>query len=65
MSPDILHNLLKIDSTLVFDDCFRVNVWTQVLQADRVVPTSKIAASFLLECVDNEVIDRTLRGAPL
>ncbi len=60
VSEDILRHLLKIDSPLVFDDCYRVNVWTLKTAPDKIVPTTLIAESYLLEVVDGEVIDRTL-----
>ena len=60
VSEDILRNLLKIDIALVFDDSYRVNVWTEILGPGRIVPTASIAASFLLEVVDGEVINRTI-----
>ena len=60
VSEDILDSLLKIDIALVFGDSYRVNVWTSVLGPGRVVPTASIPASFLLEVVDGEVIDRTI-----
>lgn len=60
VSEDILRHLLKIDSPLVFGDCYRVNVWTQKTAEDKIVPTSLIEASFLLEVVDGEIVDRTI-----
>lgn len=60
VSEDILRNLLKIDIALVFGDSYRVNVWTEILGPGRIVPTASIAASFLLEVVDGEVINRTI-----
>ena len=59
-SEHILRHLLKIDSTLVFDDCYRVNVWTLKTAPDKIVPTTLIEASYLLEVVDGGVTDRTI-----
>lgn len=56
----ILHN---IDQHLVKDPFFRINVWTKQTSDNRVVPTTRIAASFFVELLDNdEIIDRTIHA---
>jgi len=51
---------VTIQYTNVFYECYRVNVWTQKLAADRVVPGLNIIASFLIELKDGKIIDRTI-----
>ena len=59
----IINLLFKIDQTSITDDEFRVNVWTKYTDKDRVVPSTKIAASFFVELLPNgEIIDRTINA---
>ena len=51
---------IKIQYSNVFCECYRVNVWTKTLVADRVVPRFNIIASFLIELKDGKIIDRTI-----
>tara|TARA_R110000824_G_scaffold334829_1_gene521412 strand:- start:259 stop:552 length:294 start_codon:yes stop_codon:yes gene_type:complete len=51
---------IKIQYSNVFHECYRVNVWTKTLAADRVVPRFNIIASFLIELKDGKIIDRTI-----
>ena len=51
---------IKIKYSNVFYECYRVNVWTKTLAADRVVPKFNIIASFLIELKDGKIIDRTI-----
>jgi len=60
VSEDILRNLLKADIALVFGDSYRVNIWTSEVAPERLVPSTKVAASFLLEVVDGGVVNRTI-----
>ena len=59
---DSVTNLLyRIDQRAISSDEFRVNVWTRHTEEDRVVPSTKIAASFFVELLPNgEIIDRTI-----
>ena len=52
---------IKIQYSNVFCECYRVNVWTKTLAADRVVPRFNIIASFLIELKDGKIIDKTIR----
>lgn len=52
---------IKIQCSNVFGECYRVNVWTKTLAADRVVPSFNIIASFLIELEDGKIIDRTVQ----
>jgi hypothetical protein len=57
----IIKLLFKIDQRSITADEFRINVWTKHTDKDRVVPSTKIAASFFVELLPNgEIIDRTL-----
>ena len=57
----IIKLLFKIDQRPITSDEFRINVWTKYTDEDRVVPSTKIAASFFVELLPNgEIIDRTL-----
>ncbi len=60
-TDEVRKNLFKIDSATVFDDCYRVNVWTRTMTENRVVPSFNIADSFLVELVDGKIVDRTIR----
>lgn len=60
VSDDIKRHLLKIDSPNVYGDYHRVNVWTQRTNENKIVPSVRISASFLLEVVDDQVVDKTL-----
>ena len=61
VSEDIQRSLFKIDNATIFDDCYRVNVWTRTTSEDRVVPSFNIAESFFVEVVDGKIVDRTIR----
>ena len=61
VSEDIQRSLFKIDNATIFDDCYRVNVWTRTTSEDRVVPSFNIAESFFVEVVDGKIVDRTVR----
>ena len=50
----------KVDRTNVFDNFWRVNVWTKELGDGMVVPTFHIAHSYFLEIEDGVAYDRTL-----
>jgi len=57
----IVKLLYRIDQTPITADAFRVNAWTRHTEEDRVVPSTKIAASFFVELLPNgEIIDRTI-----
>lgn len=57
----IIRLLFRIDQRPITADEFRINVWTKHTDKDRVVPSTKIAASFFVELLPNgEIIDRTL-----
>ena len=52
--------LFSIDSTNVFDNFHRINVWTMKTGNDRVVPTFNIADSFFVEVDKNDkIVDLT------
>ena len=56
--------LYKIDQTIITESEFRVNIWTRKTYEDRVVPTTKISASFFVELLPNgEIIDRTIHAS--
>ena len=59
---DSVTNLLyRIDQREITADEFRVNAWTRHTEEDRIVPSTKIAASFFVELLPNgEIIDRTI-----
>ena len=62
VSEDVLKKLLKIDNRNVFENYFRINVWTLHTQEDRVVPTTNLSESFFVELTDSEeIIDLTIR----
>ena len=53
--------LYRIDQSSITADEFRINVWTRHTEEDRIVPSTKIAASFFVELLPNdEIIDRTI-----
>lgn len=54
-------NLHKIDVHKIWNDKYRVNVWTQHFGLERVVATNHIYASYFIEYKDNKLVDRTLR----
>ena len=51
---------IKIQYSNVFGECYRINVWTKTLTADRVVPSFNIIASFLIELKDGKILNRTV-----
>lgn len=54
-------NLFKIDCFNLFDDNFRINVWTVHRTPDRLVPEYKIAHSYFVSLnEDNEIVDNTI-----
>tara|TARA_Y100001938_G_C8021988_1_gene395805 strand:+ start:294 stop:608 length:315 start_codon:yes stop_codon:yes gene_type:complete len=62
VTEDVLKKLLKIDNINVFENYFRINIWTLHTQEDRVVPTINLSESFFVELTDNgEIIDLTIR----
>ena len=55
--------IYKIDQRLIKNPFFRINVWTKHTRDNRVVPTTRIAASFFVELLENgEIIDRTIHA---
>ena len=62
VSEDIFKKKFKIDAKNVFQDNFRINVWTLHTQQDRVVPTIHLSESFFVELTESgEIIDLTIR----
>ena len=62
VSKDILKKKFKIDAKNVFQDNFRINVWTLHTEEDKVVPTINLSESFFVELTDSgEIIDLTIR----
>lgn len=59
-----VENLLKIDAINVYDDRFRINVWTRTWVGDSVVPRNKIEKSFFVK-YDKEIVDLTIRDTPV
>ena len=59
-----VENLLKIDAINVYDNRFRVNVWTRTWVGDSVVPRNKIEKSFFVK-YDKEIVDLTIRDTPV
>ena len=63
VDDSIIKLLHKIDQNPITSHEFRINVWTQKTDKDRVVPSTKIAASFFVELLPNgEIIDRTINA---
>ena len=76
INPDILHEfvcnnvddsiiklLYKIDLRRITSCEFRINVWTKYTDDDRVVPSTRIAASFFVELLPSgDIIDRTINA---
>ena len=62
VSEDIFKKKFKIDAKNVFQDNFRINVWTLHTHADKVVPTINLSESFFVELTKGgEIIDLTIR----
>lgn len=62
VSKDILKKKFKIDAKNVFQNNFRIDVWTLHTQEDRVVPTINLIESFFVELTESrEIIDLTIR----
>lgn len=62
VSEDIFRKKFKIDAKNVFEDNFRINVWTLHTQEDKVVPTINLSESFFVELTESgEIIDLTIR----
>lgn len=54
-------NLYKIDSTHIFEDKFRVNVWTKVLNKTCVIPGFSLFKSFFVLYNGLDVVDETIQ----
>lgn len=52
-------NVYKIDAIHLWDNRFRINVWTEETLDNYVYPKYGIAKSFFVSYEDNEIIDRT------
>ena len=60
IDDSIIKKLDRIDQRPINSTEFRINVWTQYKEEDRVVPSNTIVASFFVELLPNgEIIDRT------
>lgn len=60
IDDSIIKKLDRIDQRPINSTEFRINVWTQYKEEDRVVSSNKIVASFFVELLPNgEIIDRT------
>jgi len=54
-------SLTNINICHVFEDRYRVNVWVKLRQDDdNLLPSIRVAESFLVEVVDNVVVDKTI-----
>ena len=55
-------NLLRIDSTNVNNDKFRINVWTEEFKDERIVPSFTIVKSFYVKYEEGVIYDETISG---
>ena len=63
IDDSIIKKLDRIDQRPINSTEFRINVWTQYKEEDRVVSSNKIVASFFVELLPNgEIIDRTINA---
>ena len=56
--------LMQITATHVYNNRFRVNVWTEQYFDDKVVPKIKIEKSFFVHYHDGIIIDETIQPKP-
>jgi hypothetical protein len=54
-------NMLKIDQHNLWDNRYRINVWTQRYIDESVVPTNRIEKSFFIHFVNGKIIDKTIK----
>ena len=54
-------NLSKIDSINVHNDKFRINVWKQEREADRIITINTIVKSFYVKYEDGVIYDETIK----
>lgn len=54
-----IKNIYKIDAIHLWDNRFRINVWTEETLDNYVYPKYGIAKSFFVSYEDNEITDRT------
>jgi hypothetical protein len=63
VDESIIKLLFRIDQRPITNNEFRINIWTKHTDKNRVVPSTKIAASFFVELLPNgEIIDRTINA---
>lgn len=53
-------NWFKTDCLNLFDNKFRINVWTVQHYPDRLVPEYKIAHSYFVSLNDGQIVDETI-----
>jgi len=54
-------NLFKIDQHHIWNNRYRINVWTQEWAEGRFCPTNRIAKSFYLLYEDGKIFDKTIK----
>ena len=54
-------NLLKVSATHLWDDRFRVNVWTEKYRENSICPDIKIDKTFFVHYNDGMIIDHTIQ----
>ena len=57
-------NLLKISATLLWDNRFRINVWTEKYEKNAIFPTFSIDKSFFVHYNNGVIIDQTIQPKP-
>lgn len=57
-------NYLKTDVINLFDNRYRINVWTEERRSDRLISHFQIPKSFFASLEDGEFIDRTIQPKP-
>jgi|TARA_R100000008_G_C3502225_1_gene124330 hypothetical protein len=59
-----VENLLKIDAKHLYDNRYRINVWTEIYKEGMFCPFHKIEKSYFIHYVDGEIVDKTIPSKP-
>ncbi len=56
--------LMQITATHIYNNRFRINVWTEKYHDNKVVPTIRIAESYFVHYHEGVIIDETIQPKP-
>jgi hypothetical protein len=59
-----VENLFNIEAKHLYDNRYRINVWTETYKEGMFCPFHKIEKSYFIHYVDGEIVDKTIPSKP-